>query len=63
MYQNIQLHSLDYLRKTSMKINVGQLTKTTTEIKTDTEQTMKLESLYKIGSECELNSWPDSLVC
>ena len=46
-----------------MKINVGQLTKTTTEIKTDTEQTMKLESLYKIGSESELNSWPDSLVC
>ena len=32
------------------------------EMKPDTEQTMKLEQLYKIGYECELNSWPDSSV-
>ena len=32
------------------------------EIKFDSEQTMKLEKLYKDGSECELNSWPDSSV-
>ena len=28
----------------------------------DTEQTMKLEYLYKVGSECDLNPWPDSSV-
>ena len=33
-----------------------------TEMNCDTEQTMKLEKLYKIGSEYELNSWPDSSV-
>ena len=32
------------------------------EMKLDTEQTIKLEWLYKVGCECELNSWPDSLV-
>ena len=32
------------------------------EMKYDTEQTMKLEKLYKVGSECELGSWPDSSV-
>ena len=31
-------------------------------MKYDTEQTMKLEYLYKVGSECDLNSWPDSTV-
>ena len=31
-------------------------------MKLDTEQTMKLEYLYKVGSEWELNSWPDSQV-
>ena len=31
-------------------------------MKSDTEQMMKLEQLYKIGPECELNSWPDSSV-
>ena len=31
-------------------------------MKYDTEQSMKLESLYKVGSECELNSLPDSSV-
>ena len=28
----------------------------------DAEQTMKLEWLYKVGSEPELNSWPDRSV-
>ena len=32
------------------------------EMEVDTEQTMKLEWLYKVGSEFELNSWPDSSV-
>ena len=36
--------------------------KAITEMKLDTEQTMKLEYLYKVGSECEFNSWPDSSV-
>ena len=26
-------------------------------MKSGTDQTMKLELLYKVGSECELNSW------
>ena len=29
------------------------------EMKSDTEQMMKLEWLYKVDSECKLNSWPD----
>ena len=28
----------------------------------DTEQTKKLEQLYKVGSECKLNSWTDDSV-
>ena len=32
------------------------------EMKFDTEQTMKLALLYKVGCECELNSWADSSV-
>ena len=34
--------------------------KAAAEMKPDTEHTMELELLYKVGSECELNSWPDS---
>ena len=30
------------------------------EMKSDTEQTVKLEYLYKVGSDCELNSSRDS---
>ena len=37
-----------------------RLTKATADLKSDTEQTMKLETLYKVPSECELNSWPDT---
>ena len=39
-----------------------RLTKAIIKTKLDTEQTMKLEWLYKVGSECELNTWPDSSV-
>ena len=35
---------------------------TLTEMKSDTEQNMKLEQLYRVGSVWELSSWPDSLV-
>ena len=38
------------------------LTKAIAEMKPDTEQTMKSEWLYKVRSECELNSWPGSSV-
>ena len=31
-------------------------------MKCDTEQAMKLEQLYKVGCECELNSSPDSSI-
>ena len=36
--------------------------KAITEMKLDTEETMKLEQLYKVGSEYELNLWPDSSI-
>ena len=39
-----------------------QLIKTIAEMKLDTEQTMKLDKLFKVGSESELSSWPDSSV-
>ena len=32
------------------------------KMKSDTKQTMKLEQLYKVGSECEMNSWLDRSV-
>ena len=32
------------------------------KMKPDIEQTVKLESLYKVESVCKLNSWPDSSV-
>ena len=31
-------------------------------MKSNTEQTMKFEWLYNVGSESELNSWHDSSV-
>ena len=42
MYQIIPLHSRDYLKKTSIKINVAT-DKAIAEMKSNTEQTMKLE--------------------
>ena len=50
---------------TSSKVQLKQtcrLMKAIAKMKLDTEQTMKLEWLYKVDSECELNSWPDSSV-
>ena len=34
----------------------------TAGMRPDTEQTMKVEQLYKVGSECEFNSWPNNSV-
>ena len=31
-------------------------------LKSGTDQTVKVEYLHKVDSECELNSWPDSSV-
>ena len=47
-------NSCDYLR--------GDWRTQKAQMKRDTEQTMKLKQLYQVGSECELNSWPDSSV-
>ena len=47
------------LRKFQLN-QMQRLMKAIDERKLDTEQTMKLEQLYKVGSEFELNSWPDS---
>ena len=49
------------LRKFQLN-QMQRLMKAIDEMKLDTEQTMKLEQLYKVGSEFELNSWPDSWV-
>ena len=59
MYQLTPLHSCDYLKKISIQINVAT-EEGNIRNEMDTEQTMKLEWLYNVGSECELNSWPDS---
>ena len=40
----------------------GDWQRQTAEMKSEVEQTMKLEQLQKVHSECELKSWPDSLV-
>ena len=59
MYQFIVVHSRDYLKKLLIKIN-GFTDKKIAKIKSDTEQSMKLDWLYKVGYKFELNSWPDS---
>ena len=61
MYKVIPLHSCDYLEKISIKLNVAT-DKGNRRNEQDIEQTMKLELLYKVGSECELSLWPDSSV-
>ena len=54
---------IDYLKKISIKMNVAtDESNSRKEMKPDTEQTMKLQQLYKVGSESELNSWLDSSV-
>ena len=55
MYQFIAVHSRDYLKKLSIKIN-GFTDKKITKIKLDTEQRMKLDWLYKVGYKFKLNS-------
>ena len=37
-----------------------QLKKAIAEMKSDIEEKMKCEELYNVGSECDLNLWPDS---
>ena len=39
-----------------------RLMKAIAEMKLDTDQTVKLKQLHKVGSEWKLNSWPDNLV-
>ena len=66
MYLYIFIYILRYTHViTSTKFQLEQtwrLTKAMAEMKCDTEQTMGLERLCKVGSEWELNSWPDSSV-
>ena len=52
----------DYLCEISLKTNVAtDEGKDRNEMWTQDKE-MKLEWLYKVGSESELNSWPDSSV-
>ena len=39
-----------------------RLAKAIAETNPDAEQPIKLEWLYKVYSDCKLNSWPDSSV-
>ena len=61
MYQFILLQR-DYLCETSLNANVA------TDESKDRYETwtlnkeMKLEQLYKVGSDSEMNSWPESSV-
>ena len=61
----LTLFSLGNLALTNIYIYIYiyiylEYTKAMSEMKLDTERTMKREQLYKVGSEFELNSWPDS---
>ena len=55
------LHWRDLLKKISIKINLAT-DESNSRNEIDIEQTMKLEQLYKVCSECELNFWPGSSV-
>ena len=61
MYQFIPLHSFDFLNKVSLNINVVT-NEGNTRNESDTEQRIKLEQLFKVCFEYDLNSWPDSSV-
>ena len=52
MYQLIPLHSCDYLFEISLKANVPKQN-------VNTEQRDEIGVAVQVGSECELNSWPD----
>ena len=62
MCEFIPLHSCDYLYDILLKANV--LTGEDNDgIKTRTlNKEMKFFWFYKVGSECKLNSWPDSSI-
>ena len=60
MYQFIPLHSCDYLCEISLKENVATDEGNGRNETSALNKEMKLEYLYKVGSECELNSCPDS---
>ena len=49
MYQFIPLHSCHYLKKNSIKKQTWPSTKAMTEMKSDTEQTMKVDSCTKLA--------------
>ena len=53
MYHFIPVHTCDDLYEIW---ETWRLTKAITEMEYDTEQKMKLDVVYKVGSECELNS-------
>ena len=61
MYQFIPLHSCDYLKKISIKTNVAT-DEGKAKMKSEPEQMMTMGWLYKVGSECGLNSWPDGSI-
>ena len=61
MYQFILLQC-DYLCKTSLKANVATDEGKDRNETSTLNKEIKLESLYKVGSKSELNSWPDSSV-
>ena len=62
----ICINSFRYIHViTSTKFRLKQiwpLTKAIAQMKGDTEQTMKYEYLYKVGSDSQFNSWSDSSV-
>ena len=62
MDQFIPLHLCDYLKKNVDQNKRGDWRKAIAEMKCETGHTMKLEYLHKFGSDCELNSWPDSSI-
>ena len=52
----------EFPKKNTLKILNMTTDEAIAEMKSDTEQTMKLKWLYRVDSQCELNSWPDSSV-
>ena len=53
---NIYIHYTHVITCRKLQLNKrGHCRRQTAERKCDTEQTIKLEWLYKAGSECELN--------
>ena len=49
MYQFIPQHPCDYLKKNSIKKQTWRWMKALAEMKSDTEQTMKLDSCTKVA--------------